>query len=373
MAVEIHRIHMSGSRKLFMNLPFRLHRNHPFWVPPLRSFERQYVNPKKNPHLAYSRIIRYLAVDGSKPVGRIMGIINERGNEYWKTRQARFCKFESVDDASVTRELLGAVERWAGEQGMREVVGPLGFSNQDPQGFLIDGFQERPSIGTICNFRYIPPLVEAAGYQKEVDYVTYKIPVPREIPATLQKIAERVEKRMSVRLVEYGTRKEALAALPECLRFMNQTYADIHGFIPLSEEIIGRTVRRYGHIIDPRFLKVVLNDRGEIAGFFFGVRDITEGFRRAGGRIFPLGYFQIILGQKRAGRLDLLLGAVREDYRGRGLDTLLGISMVRSARELGMTYADSHHELESNRLMRAEMEKVGGVVYKRHRVYRKSI
>jgi hypothetical protein len=109
-----------------------------------------------------------------------------------------------------------------------------------------------------------------------------------------------------------------------------------------------------------------------MVGFFFGIRDITEGFRRAGGRLFPLGYFKILLAQRRAERLDLLLGAIREDYRGRGLDTLLGISMVRSARELGMTHADSHHELESNRLMRAEMEKVGGIVYKRHRVYRKS-
>jgi GNAT superfamily N-acetyltransferase len=154
---------------------------------------------------------------------------------------------------------------------------------------------------------------------------------------------------------------------------MNRTYGDIYGFFPLPDEAVAQAARTYAMITHPRLLKVVVDTGGEIVGFFLGIRDITEGVRRARGRVLPLGYLKIKLHQTRAGRLDLLLGAVREEYRGKGIDTLLGIAMVKSARELGLEYADSHHELESNRMIRSEMEKLGGVVYKRYRVYRKDL
>jgi hypothetical protein len=288
-------------------------------------------------------------------------------------KQARFCNFESVDDLEVARGLLDRVEAWAARGGAKMVVGPLGFSNQDPQGFIVEGFDERPSIGTIYNFPYTPGLLEAAGYEKDVDYVTYKIVIPREAPETLRKISERVKKRAAVNLVEFDTKADARRMLPSVLRFMNETYTEIYGFLPLSEEVIERTVHRYGHIMDPHFLKVLTNEAGDMVAFIFGIKDVTEGFRRAGGRLFPLGYFRLLSGQKRAKRLDLLLGAIREEYRGRGLDMLLALSMMHSAHSLGMEVVDTHHELESNRLIRAEMEKVGGILYKRHRVYRKEL
>jgi hypothetical protein len=253
------------------------------------------------------------------------------------------------------------------------MVGPLGFSNQDPQGFLVEGFEERPSIGTIYNFPYIPALVEKAGYAKEIDYVTYKVPIPRDVPETLQKIVERVEKRAAVELLEFENRANVRKMLPTVLRFMNETYSEIYGFLPLSDEIIQKTVQRYAHIIDPQFLKVLRNEQGDMVAFIFGIKDVTEGFKQARGRLFPLGYFKLLLQQKKSKRLDLLLGAIHEDYRGRGLDMLLAVSMLRSAHDLGMEIVDTHHELESNRLVRAEMERLGGVLYKRHRIYRKDL
>jgi ribosomal protein S18 acetylase RimI-like enzyme len=154
---------------------------------------------------------------------------------------------------------------------------------------------------------------------------------------------------------------------------MNDTYTDIYGFIPLTDDFINRIARTYMEIVDPRLVKVVVNENDEIASFILGIRDITGGFQKAGGKLIPFGYFIIKSAQKKSRRLDLLLGAIRKEYRGKGLDTLMAIAMLNSAREMGMDVIDSHHELESNQLVQAEMRRAGGVIYKRHRVYRKKM
>ncbi|RKX98091.1 MAG: hypothetical protein DRP54_08545 [Spirochaetes bacterium] len=371
MSVEIIEVKSKKQLKEFIMLPFEMHKDHELWVPPLIRFEKHYVDPKKNPHLKYSDTVCYLVYRDNKPVGRIMGIINHRLIDKWKDPHARFCNFESINDQEVAHVLLSSIEKWALEHGMKRVVGPLGFSNQDPQGFIIEGFSERPSIGTICNFEYIPKLVENEGYEKEVDYVTYKIMLPREIPELYQKIADRVKKRMNVKLLEFKSKRELKKILPDVLRFMNETYVDIYGFIPLTEEVIQKATNNYKEIVDPEFLKVIVNEKNEIVSFILGIKDITEGFKKAKGRLIPFGYFIIKATQKKSNRLDLLLGAIKKEYRGKGLDTLMMIAMTRSAHKLGMEYADSHHELETNTRVQAEMKRLGGVIYKRHRVYRK--
>jgi len=373
MEVTISEVNNRKTKREFNQLPFTLHKDHSFWVPPLISHEKRYTNPRKNPHLAYSDIKCYLAKREGKPVGRIMCLINYKLNEIWGDSQARFCNFESINNQEVAHLLFQAAENWARNKRMKRIVGPLGFSNQDPQGFLIDGFSEKPSIGTIYNFEYIPTLIEKEGYSKEVDYVTYKVTIPQTIPELYLKVAERVKKRMSVELIELNNKREVKRILPDVLRFMNETYTKIYGFIPLNEEAIKKTSHTYSEIVHPSLLKVIKNEKGEIISFILGIKDITEGFKKAGGRLFPLGYFIIKANQKKSKRLDLLLGAIKKEYRGKGLDTLMMIAMTKSARKLNMEYVDSHHELETNTLVQAEMKRAGGVIYKRHRVYKKEL
>ena len=373
MSVTVQEVKTARDRREFVKLSFRLHREHTNWVPPLIVQEKAFINPAKNSHMAYSKTACYLARKDGAPAGMIMALINRKLIERSKDAHARFCKFDSVDDREVAHSLLGAAEKWARGQGMKRLVGPLGFSNQDAQGFIIEGFDERPSIGTIYNFAYIPKMLEAEGYSKEVDYVTLKIPIPETIPELYLKIAERIENRLGVKIVEFGTKRELLPYLPRILRFMNATYVDIYGFIPLSDEAIRRTVRNYREIVGPELVKIVADSRGEIVGFILGIKDITEGFKKANGRLLPFGYFKIKSTQKKARRLDLLLGAVKEEYRNKGLTTMLAISMIKSAHRLGLDYADSHHELETNTLVQAEMKRMGGVIYKRHRVFQKAL
>jgi GNAT superfamily N-acetyltransferase len=350
-----------------------MHRGHELWIPPLKIRENHFLDPRKNHHYRYSDAVCFIAYRNGTPAGRIMGIVNHRLNELWKNAHARFCNFESIDDQEVARALVSRAIDWAREKGMVRLVGPLGFSNQDPQGFLVEGFGERPSIGTVYNFDYIPRLIENEGFFKEVDYVTYKIVFPDTMPAIYTKISERVKNRARVQLIEFTTTREMKPYLEKVFHFMNQTYTDIYGFLPLSDDIIRSTARTYAEIVNPRLLKVVVDKDEEIVSFILGIQDITEGFRKAGGRLLPIGYFQIKSAQKRVKRLDLLLGGIKKEFRGIGLNTVMAIAMIASAQELGMEYADSHHELETNTAVQAEMKRLGGFIYKRHRVYKKDL
>jgi hypothetical protein len=372
MGVVIRRVETRKQKITYLDLPYTMHKNHKLWVPPLRMFEKNYISPSRNSHLEYSDIALFLAFLNGKPAGRVMGIVNMKLNKIWSVDEARFCNFESVEDQSVTNHLLGAIESWAREKGMGHVTGPLGFSNQDPQGFLIEGFEHDPSVNTIYNFEYIPGLVEAAGYLKEIDYLTYKIPIHESVSFKIEKIADRIIRLGKLKLLEFDKKADARQYLPRILRFMNETYTSIYGFIPLPEKTILKTARNFAAILEPRFLKI-LTVKGEIVAFFFSIRNVTEGFRRAQGRLFPFGIFQIKNAQKKTKRLDFLLGAIRDDYRGKGLDTLLGIAMVKSARALNIEHGDSHNIVETNKKMCAEMEKIGAAIYKRHRVYRKKL
>jgi len=373
MPITIRKVETRKDRDVFIKLPFILHKNHKLWVPPLYIHERNFIDPIKNQHMLYSKTIYLLAYKYGIPVGRIMGIINNKLIKKWNDKQARFCKFESINDQNVAHKLLSTIEIWAKNNDIKRIVGPFGFSNQDPQGFIIEGFNERPSIGTIYNFKYIPQLVENEGYKKEADYVTYKVTIPEYVPDIYEEIAERVKMRMKLNLIEFTKKRELKSILLKILLFMNKTYKDIYGFIPLNQHSIQKSTRNYCEIVDPRLLKVVTTTNGKIVGFILGIKDITDGFKKARGRLIPFGYFIIKSTQKKSNRLDLLLGAIDEKYRGKGINTLLAIAMLKTARTLGLDYIDSHHELETNLKVQAEMKRLGGFIYKRHRAYQKDL
>jgi ribosomal protein S18 acetylase RimI-like enzyme len=373
MKVEITRADSRQARREFVRLPYLLHRGHERWVPPVYSRELRYLSARKNKHLAHAETACFLARRGGETLGRIMAIINHNLTEVGGDGQARFCKFESVPEPAVARGLFAAAERWCRAHGMRRLVGPLGFSNQDSIGFLVEGYEERPCIGTNYNHPYIPALVEAQGYGKEVDYVTYKLPIPEEIPPLHARLIRRVTRNNDIRLLEFRYRLPALPYLPRILRFMNQTYRHIYGFVPLTEAEVRVTALTYAQIFSPPFFKVVLGQDGGIVAFVLGIRDLTEGIIRSGGRLFPFGLATIKRAQKRADRVDLLIGAVKESYRNRGLDALMSVAMIKSAKSEGIDHFDTHMQVENNLAAQAVVKRIGGVLYKRYRVFGKTL
>jgi GNAT superfamily N-acetyltransferase len=374
MSVNLIEVKDRKQLKTFIYLPEKLHRGRPNWVPPIYMDEWAYFDPRKNKAFEYSDTILLLAEKDGQVAGRVMGIINRRYNEVRNEKTARFGYLESIKDQEVVHALLSRVEEWAREKGMTRIIGPYGFSDQDPEGFLIKGFEHRATIATYYNFEWMPEMVEKEGYTKDIDYFVYKIEIPKEIPELYRRVSERILKKGNFQLLEFKKRKEIKPWVRPILSLMNETYVEsnIYGYAPLDEKEMDALAKKYLPVLDPRFVKAVLKD-GQVVAFIIGIPDLTAGIQKARGRLFPFGFIHILRASKKTKQLDLLLGAIKKEYRGQGLDALMGLAMISSAQQAGFEIIDTHHEMESNVRVRAEMERMGGQVYKIYRVYQKSL
>lgn len=374
MAIKLIEVKTKKQLKTFIYLPEKLHKGRKNWVPPIYMDEWAYFNPKKNKAFGYSDTLMLLAEKDGEIVGRVMGIINRRYNEVRNEKTARFGYLESIQDQEVVHALLSQVEQWAKEKGMTRIIGPYGFSDQDPEGFLIKGFEHRATIATYYNFEWMPEMVEKEGYTKDIDYFVYKIEIPKEIPEVYRRVSERILTKGNFQLLEFKKRKEIKPWVRPILSLMNECYleSNIYGYAPLDEKEMDALAKKYLPVLDPRFVKGVLKD-GEVVAFIIGIPDLTEGIQKARGRLFPFGIFKILRARKKTKQLDLLLGGIKKEYRGVGLDALMGMAMISSAQQAGFEIIDTHHEMESNVRVRAEMERMGGQVYKIYRVYQKSL
>lgn len=374
MAIELREVASRKDLKTFIYLPEKIHAGHKNWVHPLFTDDWKYFDAKKNKAFGYCDTILLLAEKDGRTVGRVMGIINHRYNEHRNERTARFGYLETIEDREVFRAVLGRIEGWAREKGMTKIVGPYGFSDQDPEGFLIEGFEHRATIATYYNFEWMPRWLEEEGYAKDNDWFVYKLVVPKEPPELYRKIYERAMKRGTYEILEFKSRREIKPWVRPILALMNECYmaGNIYGFAPLEEQEMDDLARRFLPILDPRFVKAIRKD-GEVVAFIIAMPDMTEGIVKARGRLFPFGFIRVLRAARKTKQLDLLLGAVKEKYRGQGLDVLMGIKVLIAAYEAGMEKIDTHHEMESNFKVRAEMEKMGGEVYKKFRAFYKML
>jgi hypothetical protein len=374
MNIEIIPVSSRKDLRIFIHLPAKIHENHSNWVPPLYSDDWIFFNPKKNRSFSYSDTILLLAYKEGKLAGRIMGIINHKYNDASGDKDVRFCFLETYEDFEVAKALLDYIEDWGRSKGMKNITGPLGFSDKDPQGMLIEGFNEPVVISSNANFPYMVDFLEKAGFGKKTDLVVYKVIIPKEIPEFYRKIYERTTRNNpGLKFAEIKTKRQIKPYIRPVLTLVNETFKDIYAFAPMSLKEMDEFASRYLMILDPRFLKIIENEKKEIVAFVLGIPDLSAGIVKSKGYIFPFGFIHILRSQKTTKQLSLLLGAIREDCRNLGLNTMLGIKMLEEAYNAGLEYLDSHLELETNLKIRAEMEKMGGVVYKRFRIYTKEL
>ena len=374
MPIEIREVLSRKDLKTFIYLPEKIHAGHENWVHPIYMDDWKYFDKKKNKAFGYCDTILLLAWKDGRPVGRAMGIINHRFNEYRNEKTARFGYLDIYEDKEALHAILSFIEDWARAKGMTKIVGPYGFSDQDPEGFLIEGFEHRATIATYYNFEWMPKFLEDEGYAKDNDWFVYKLDVPKELPEFYKKIYERAMKRGTYEIIEFRKRKELKPWIRAVLSLMNECYmaGNIYGFAPLEEEEMDDLAKRYLPVVDPRFVKAVKKD-GEAVAFIIAMPDMTEGIRKARGRLLPFGFIHVLRAAKKTKQLDLLLGAVKEQYRGQGLDVLMGVKTLMSAHEAGYEMMDTHHEMEANVKVRAEMERMGGIIYKRYRAFYKMV
>lgn len=373
MKIDLKEVTSKKDLREFIFLPEKIHKNHSNWVPPIYTDDWTFFNSKKNKSFEYCDTILVLAYVEKKPVGRIMGIINHRYNDGHNEKDGRFCFIETFEDQEVFHALITYIEDWARLKGMQNLVGPLGFSDKDPQGFRVEGFDETIVLATNGNWPYMPQLLEKEGYIKKVDCVEYKLNIPNEIPPFYDVIYRRTLQNNNINVLEFTSCSKLKPLIRPVLRLLNETFADIYAFAPFEDKEMDDFANRYLMLLDPRFIKVITDKESNIISFIIAMPDISKGIIAAKGKILPFGILKIIKSRKSSKQLNLLLGGIKDEYRGKGLDVLMGIKLMETAHKRGIEFIDSHLILETNVKMRMEVERLGGVIYKRYRIFQKKL
>lgn len=374
MQIEIKEVINRSQLKKFIYLPEKIHKTHLNWIPPIYMDEFTFFDKNKNKSFKYCDTILALAYKNNEPVGRIMGIIHHKYNKTHNENDARFSFIETYNDFEVYEALIQFVEKWAKNKGCNNLVGPLGFSDKDPQGFMIEGFDKPVVIASNANFEFMPNFIEKMGYSKKVDLVVYNVPIPKQLPKFYETIYQRVlSNKKNIKLIEFKNKLQLRKYIKPVLELLNDTFQDIYAFTPFEEQEMRDYANRYIMILDPEFVKVIENENGELIAFIIGMPEISEGVKKARGKMLPFGIFKVWKAQRQTKMLTLLLGGIKSEYRGQGLDVVLGANMLKSAIKHDFKFLDSHLELETNLAMRSEMERMNGQIYKRFRIFQKNL
>lgn len=363
---------MQGLRA-FVSFPLTLYRGNPYYVPApvfddLNTFRRD-----RNPAFETCEARYWLAYREGRVVGRVAGIHNPQHEARWNEPYLRFGWLDFVDDPAVSAALLGAVEAWAREKGLRAVHGPLGFTDLDREGMLVEGFEELGTLATSYNYAYYPEHLERLGYVKDVDWIEYEITVPAEPDPTIARIASLALRRYRLRKLVVRTKREMMAYAPQALRMVNEEYRNLYGATPLSEKQIATYVKQYFEFLDPAFTPAVLDEDNAMVAFGVAVPSLSRALQKARGRLFPLGWAYLLRAMQRNDRADLYLVAVRSDYQGRGVNAVLMDMMNRVFVERGIRVVESNPELESNTDVQGQWKYYEKRQHKRRRCYIKAL
>ncbi len=349
MPVEIRKVEGRKGLKAFVRFPYSIYKDDPHWVPPLDMDDMGTLSPDKNPAFAYCEAELWMAYRDGKAVGRVAGIVNRRYIEKWGQKRARFGWLEFIEDREVLAALMRTVEDWARAKGLDGIHGPLGFTDMDREGMLIEGFEELGTYATNYNKPYYPKLLAELGYAKDVDWLEYNIATPKEIPEKVRRVQELISKRTGVRIFEWKNKKEIVAKYgDEIFKLIDETYNHLYATVPLTEEQVRYYIKTYLGFVDPRFTKVIVDAEERLVGFGISMPSLSRAVQKARGRLFPLGWYHILRALKRPRTLDMYLVAVRPEYQARGVIALLMGAINASAIEAGIEDAETNVELETN-------------------------
>jgi GNAT superfamily N-acetyltransferase len=373
MGLEIREIVTNRELNAFIRFPFQLYRGHPCWVPALEFDELNTLRRDKNPAFEYCDTRYWMAYRDGRPVGRIAGIINRRYIEKWKNLYARFGWIDFVDDEGVCRALLQTVEGWARENGLTAVHGPLGFTDLDREGLLVEGFQELGTLATIYNHPYYPKHLEACGYRKDTDWVEFEMKTPAAVPEKALRVAEIARKRYKLRLLELKKPKEILKYAKGVFDVLDAAYDGLYGVVPLSDRQVDAYIKQYFGFVNPEYIKIVVDDQDRVAGFLIALPSLSRALQKSGGRLLPFGFIHLYRAIKRNQHLDLYIAAVRPDLQGKGVNAIFMAEITKSAIKNGITTTETNPELETNLKVQSHWDYFEGRQHKRRRCYLKGL
>lgn len=374
--VKVKQVHDHRTMNDFVHIVDSIYGNCPQYVPDLESDVRKLFNSRKNPGLEFSDIQAFVAYQNEQPVGRVVGIVNGKANQKWKVRNVRFSMIEFIDDMTVSCALLKAVEEWGKTKGMDALQGPLGITDFDKEGMLVEDFDMLGSMNTIYNPDYYPRHMEAYGLVKEVDWLQVRIDIPQDIPARYARVAQYAREQIGLRVVkltvkevfQLGYGKKVFALLNEC-------YQPIFGFSTLSEKQMNTFINKYLRLIDLNLIPVILNDRQEVVGVAITMGSLSMAMQKAGGRLLPMGWYHLLkaLKWKREDHAEMLLIAVRPDYQGLGVNAMFFNDLIPIYNNYGFKWAETGPQLEDNVRELSQWKPLHPQFVKRRRCYKKKI
>ena len=379
MAIEIKRVETNRDLRRFIDFHYDLYQGCPYDVPALFLDEMNTLRSDCNVAFDFCEAAYFMACRDGRIVGRIAGIVNHRANERWEKKDVRFGWIDFIDDIEVSRALFKAVEDWGRSKGMTAIVGPLGFTDLDPEGMLTMGFDRLGTMETIYNYEYYPRhMGQQDGWKKDNDYVEYYLPMPDKTPEKFAKLAEMIEKRYNLH-VKKVTRKDIRNGYArELFKIINETYKDIYGFVSLTERQIDQYVKLYLPALDLNLVTVIVdgNKDNAIAGVGITMPSLAHAVQKCRrGRLFPFGWWHLLRAVKyhKTDGVDLLLIGFLPEYRTKGANALLFADLIPRYIEYGFKWGETNIEMEDNNGVQGQWDALEHINHKRRRCYRKEL
>ena len=377
MAIEIREIHTKREMRKFITFANDLYADCPYYCPPLFFDEMNSFNKEKNPALEVCDFQLWMAYRDGKAVGRIAGIINHKANETWGYKHVRFGWFDFIDDLEVSKALLDTVAAWGKERGMDALNGPVGFTDFDHEGLLLEGYEYLAPMASLYNYPYYVKHMDAYGLTKEADWLEFQVYPPKDgCPERLERIAEIVKQRSHVRVDKVKNSRELVRKYGiEYMDVIDTAYQKLYNFQPMTDKQKQYYMKMYFPILNFDFVTVVVNEKDEIVGVGLGMPDISEALRKCGGRLFPFGWFRILkaLKAKKMDAFNFLLIAVRPDYQDKGINALFFQDQIPYINQYGIKRLETTSILETNTKNQANFTQFDHKQHKRRRAYIKAL
>ena len=376
--VEIKKVETKKDLKHFIDLHYDLYEGNEFDAPNLFSDEMNTLSKDKNAAFDFCEAEYFLAYKDGKAVGRVAAIINNKANEKWNSKAVRFGWIDFIDDKEVSKALMDAVENYGRQKGMTEIVGPLGFTDMDPEGMLIKGFDRMGTMATIYNYPYYQEHIEALdGYKKDLDYVEYYMEVPDKIPEKYSKIAEMIMKRYNLR-VRKITKKDIFQCGygKKIFDLINICYSELYGYSGLSERQIDQYINMYFPMADLDLITVIedANADNKLIGMGITIPSLTKALQKCHrGRLWPFGWWYLLRAIKfhKTEGVDLLLLGVLPEYRSKGANSLLFYDLIPTYQKYGFKWGETQVEMETNEPVQSQWGPLDPIQHKRRRCYKK--
>ncbi|WP_346710014.1 N-acetyltransferase [Phocaeicola salanitronis] len=376
MAIIIKKVSSKKELKTFIRFNYELYRGNPYSVPDLYDDMLDTFSPKRNAAFEFCEADYFLAYRNGHVVGRVAAIINRRANETWNKKEVRFGWIDFIDDFEVSEALLDTVAQWGKERGMEAMVGPLGFTDMDAEGMLIEGFDQLSTMSTIYNFPYYPQHMEKLGFEKETDWVEFKLTVPDKLPEKFVRISEIILQKYKLKIKKLK-RKEIKEKNygQKIFDLINEAYAPLYGYSKMTQGQINQYIKMYLPLIDMRMVSLVEDENGELVAVGISMPSLSEALQKAKGKMLPFGWYHLMkaLFFKKPQVLDLLLVGVKPEYQSKGVNALLFYDLVPVYQQMGFKYGESNPELEVNKKVQSQWNAFESVLHKRRRAYKKML